>query len=387
MKKPTHAPLERVQTDVINARQLGLFLAFFLPCARLLELPRLLAEYAGGDLLLPALVGLINEFFAVFALFLTVKKLKKSIFQMVAERFGSGFSKTLYALYAAFFLLSSFVPLLDAEKFSHAAFSDASPTFFAFAPFFLLSGFVCVKGIKAIGRSADLTPLLFCIPLLGIFVMSVGQADFTALLPLFEKPVLKTAAATYKVLPHFLGGALAVPLVGGAYEYKDGDGKRILPAYAVGAVITLLFLAVFYGVYGPLAPKTHYAVSKIAQYFPALAVVGRIDLLFVYAFTVVLFFYVALPLQLSVDCFVKATGFGNKPLISAVLNVVLFVLILFFNRHYDTLYVFFSETLALAYIVFTLVLPQLAPLLLLGKKKNDRGRYQTNAKKEKKNAR
>ena len=243
-----------------------------------------------------------------------------------------------------------------------------------------------MKGIKAVGRSADLTPLLFFVPLVGVLVMSVGQADFTALLPLFEKPVLKSMSATYRVLPHFLGGALAVPLVGGAYEYKDGDEKRILPAYAVGALITLFFLAVFYGVYGTLAPKTHYAISKIAQYFPALAVVGRIDLLFVYALTVVLFFYVALPLQLSVDCFVKATAWGNKRLISAILNAVLFVLILFFNRHYDALYVFFSETLAPVYVVFTLLLPQLAPLLLLGERKTNGAGIQRTQKRRKNNA-
>ena len=388
MKNTVHAPAERAKsTDVINARQLGFFLAFFLPCAKLLELPRLLAEYAGGDLLLPAFLGLINEFFAIFALFLTVKKLKKSIFGAIAERFGNGFAKTLYALYALFFLFSSFAPLLDAEKFSHAAFSDASPTFFAFAPFFILSGFLCTKSIKAIGRSADLTPVLFFVPLLGLFVMSVGQTDLTALLPLFEKPIFHSLAASAKVYPNFMGGALLVPLIGGAYEYKEGDGKRILPAYGAGALITLFFLAVFYGIYGPLAAKEHYAVSKIAQYFPALSIVGRIDLLLVYALTIVLFFYAALPLQLFVDCFVKATNIDKKPLISTVLNVVFFLLILFFNRHYDTLYEFFSITCAPVYLIFTIVLPQLSPLLLIGRKKKEEGRYQTNAKKEKSHAR
>ena len=54
----------------INARQLSLFLAFFLPVGKILELPSLLARGAGGDLLLPAFLGSLLEFAALCALLL-----------------------------------------------------------------------------------------------------------------------------------------------------------------------------------------------------------------------------------------------------------------------------------------------------------------------------
>ena len=64
------------------------------------------------------------------------------------------------------------------------------------------------------------------------------------------------------------------------------------------STICLLYtsLAVFYGVFGAVAPKQEFAFSKTAQYFQALTVVGRFDLLLIYLMTIVLLFYYCLSL-------------------------------------------------------------------------------------------
>ena len=45
----------------ICARQIAFAAAFLLPAAKLLEVPSLLAEYAKGDLLLPALMHFLTQ--------------------------------------------------------------------------------------------------------------------------------------------------------------------------------------------------------------------------------------------------------------------------------------------------------------------------------------
>jgi hypothetical protein len=275
--------------------------------------------------------------------------------------------------YAVLLLAYAFPFLLDLEKFSLTAFSDTEPTFFSFLPFFIFCGFACVKGIKAVGRSADLCPVLFFLPFLGLIVLSVSSTNFSAILPVFEfslKTHLKTA---YQTAPFWCGGALALPMFEG-YEPRTGDEKKLALGYLTGAVCALIFLAIFYGLYGPLTEKEHYALSKIGQFFPALATLGRTDLLLVYAITVALLFFTVLPVLLSSGLFVSAFGEKGKLPVAIAINALLFVAVLFLNRRYNAVYRLFTVTLAPVYIAFGLALP---PSFLIfsgkkGEKKNEK---------------
>ena len=100
--------------------------------------------------------------------------------------------------------------------------------------------------------------------------------------------------------PHFSDVILLLPLFL-HYKPKKGDKAKIMTGYGIGAGFTLLFLAVFFGIYSSIAQREHYAFSKIAQYFPALSVLGRVDLIFIYLLSVVLLFYTCLPLQYTTD--------------------------------------------------------------------------------------
>ena len=112
-------------------------------------------------------------------------------------------------------------------------------------------------------------------------------------------------------------------------------------------------MGVFYSLYSTIAPREHYAFAKIAQYFPALATVGRIDLLFVYALSIVLFFFVATPLQYTVQLLSDSVT-GEKyrlPLVVAI-NFGAFLFVLFMNKRYDTIYAFLSGK---AYFIYPLL--------------------------------
>ena len=209
----------------INARQLSFFCALVLPVGKLLELPSLLTSYAGGDPLIAALLGSAVEFLAFLALVLFAKRRGAPI-EALEARCGKPTARIFLGVYTLFLLAFSVLPLFDLERFSHAAFSDTSPTFFTFTPFLVLAGFICAKGLKGVGRSADLTPILCLFPLLLLLAMSVGQADFSRLLPVVEKPISVSAKAAWKTLPYFSSGGLLLPLMSG-YSYEKGDEKKI----------------------------------------------------------------------------------------------------------------------------------------------------------------
>lgn len=381
------------KNQTVLPRQVAFAAAFLLPVGKFLEAPALLSRHAKGDILLPAILWFLIESLVLIAVLYAATRSEKTLCQRIDTAFGK-WSMLVYLPFAAYYLFAALLPILDLEKFAYAAFFDTAPTTFYFATFFLFSGFFAAKGVKSIGRSADLCIFLFLLPFFALLIMSLTTADFSHLLPLFGTDFFGVLLGVRDTSPHFSDVALLLPLIAncrfthkktartatettlpsstrGNFAQRGNEdnakgGKPILLGYAVGAFFTLLLLATFYAVYSSLAPREHYAFSKIAQFFPALEVIGRIDLLFIYMLTLVQLFYTCLPVHYATECIAKSLRVTRRTWISAFLNFALFLFALFGNRFYNAFYAVISTRLA---PVFWFVADML-PLLLLFLPKN-----------------
>ena len=135
---------------------------------------------------------------------------------------------------------------------------------------------------------------------------------------------------------------------------------------------TLLFLGVFYGVYSTIAAREHYAFAKIAQYFPALTVIGRIDLLLVYLLCIVLFVYVATPLHYATDLTTRICGGKRRAWFSLAFNLAALLFTLFCNQHYNAIYALFGQYLFPAFWFFADLFPLALLFLVLKKRKKEK---------------
>lgn len=368
-------------SPTINTRQLCFFAAFVVPVSKLLETPSLLSSYALGDLIFPAFLQFLLQSIPLAALLFLSSKAEEGLFALIEEKLGRIGSKILYAALALYYIFSTLLPLLDLEKFSQAAFFDTAPTAFNFTPFFFLSGFICAKGLKSFSRVTDLCFPIFLIAFFGLIFMSAGKADYQSILPWFEFPLPKIGNAVRNTTAHFSDAILFLPLLGN-YRHEKGATKKVLGSFWLGACFTLLFLATFYGIYTSLAPRQHYAFTKTAQYFPALKTVGRIDLLLVYLLTVVLLYYHTLPLQCATTLIAKTVNVEQKTLISLLLNGSLFAFTFFCNKYYNFFSQLLTQTLWWIFPVFSVLLPLLCLLLLIGKTRKKKGGKVARKKKE-----
>ncbi len=358
-----------MQKSLLPARQIALFCACVLPAYKLVEVPALLAERVQGGLLFPALVHFLLQFAVLSALLYVISQDDKPLVTRLKARMGK-WLYLFYALYGVFFIFYVILPLLDLEKFTYAVFYDTAPTTFSFGFFFLVCAFIGAQKLVAVGRFSDIAAFLFPVAFITLAVMSFPACDFSAMLPLVDTPFQDGLYAfKYTAMP-FSDVAILLPLLL-FLDYRKGDGKKIGIGYAVGALATLIFLTLFYGVFSTTANREHYAFAKIAQYFPPLRVVGRIDLLFVYFICVVLFFYAGLPVLYTVRC-VKGI-FPNCPtaLLSGAISVLLFLFTLFFNKYYDNAYRLFGNTLYPVFWLFSLIIP-LGLLFFKGGKKHEK---------------
>lgn len=352
----------------IYARQIGFFAAFILPLGKFLETPSLLSQYAKGDILLPAILQYLVQSLILLGILYAASRSEKSILERLQERLGKWIIP-LFILYAVYFLFAAILPLLDLEKFVYAAFFDTAPTAFSFGAFFILLGFFCTKGMKALGRCADLCLFFFLVPFLALMLMAFFEADFTRLLPFFGTDIEGISQAVIHTTPHFSDAVLLLPLIVNL-KYKEGDGVKIMSGYWTGAILTLLFFAIFFSVFSTLAPREHYAFLKIAQYFPALDIIGRIDLVFIYLLSVILLFYTCTPILYSVELSSRLFKTNRKTVLSGIISVVAFLFVLFANRHYNVFYNVIGGKLAPIFWLIAYLLP--LSLLLLRKPSTNR---------------
>ena len=356
------------KNERVYTRQLAFIAAFLLPMGKLLEAPSILARSAAGDLLLPAVLHFLLQTLLLLGILFACSQSKQTLLERIENRLGK-WTVLLYALYGIYFLFAAALPLLDMEKFVYAAFFDTAPSTFSFAVFFFFSAYACAKGFKSVGRSGDISLFLFVLPFFALVLMSFSASDFSSLLPLFGTDFKQSLTAFSDSTPYFSDVALLLPLIAN-HRYKKNDGVKIAAGYWSGAAFTLLFLSIFYGVYSSIAAREHYAFSKIAQYFPALNVIGRIDLLLVYLLTIILLFYTVLPLQHFTELTARIIHTKRKSIISAILNFALLFAVLFLNRFYDLFHTFIEGKLAFIFWLVADLLPLF--LLFLPKKPQER---------------
>ena len=107
---PTHA------NNRILGRQIAFAAAFLLPAAKFLEAPSLLANYAKGDLLLPAVLHFLLQAGVLFAILSVAARSEKTLFERLNERLGKG-AVFFYLLFSSYYIFAAILPLLDLEKF------------------------------------------------------------------------------------------------------------------------------------------------------------------------------------------------------------------------------------------------------------------------------
>ena len=140
------------QKGEVYARQIAFCAAFILPMGKLLEAPSLLASFAKGDILLPAILQFLAQTLALLGVLYASSCSEKNLWERIQQRLGKGV-RFFYIFFALYYLFFAILPLLDFEKFVYAAFFDTAPTTFSFGFFFILLAFVCSKGIKSFSRS------------------------------------------------------------------------------------------------------------------------------------------------------------------------------------------------------------------------------------------
>lgn len=340
----------------ISVRQICFIMLVYTAVSKFIFYPCELSFGSGRDLLFAAATDFLIQGIIIWAVSYLCSRTDKTFFELIEGTLGNITARIIYGLFALFFILCTVVPLFEQKLYVQDIFYDTVPSLTVFLPFFIFSIYAASKNFRNIGRSADICMPLFFVSMLLIFSMSLFEVEWDAFLPILKTPLKSVFGGSLTTAFRFFEPCWLLMFMG-HFKYKEGDAAKITLSYAGGAAFVLTVLLIFHGVYGGAAATRQFAISKISLFFPAIDVIGRIDLISLYVLEVVMIFALVINIQLAVHCLVKCTGYDNRPVFSLIVNGLLILVIVLFNNNLSTIHKMWSNWFWIATLVFTVIMP------------------------------
>ena len=169
--------------DNIKLRQICFYFACMMPAAKLLIYPATLAYDTKNDLLLAAGLNFAAQVLVLGAVLWLSARTDRTFFALLEGAFGRLCARIVYCLCAAFFLFSALFPMLEQRVFVTQVLYENVPSVLVYTPFFAVSFFACLQGLRTLGRAADVAMPLFAVSFVALILLAAPHADFGALLP------------------------------------------------------------------------------------------------------------------------------------------------------------------------------------------------------------
>ena len=327
--------------------------------SRLLIYPSKLSEVCGNDLLFPVLIDFAVQTAVVWAVCFLCSKTDKTFFELLENTFGNIVARIIYGLFALYFVLITVFPMMEQKLYVGQIFYDTVPSLIVFLPFFAFSVYAGCKEFNNIGRCADISLPIFAITFGIMMFMAFSGMNLTNLLPVLKRPATKIFEGALSSFFRFAEPSFLLMFMG-HFKYRKGDAAKITLSYAGGGLIVILFVAVFYSIYGVISPSRDLAISRVAIFFPAISLIGRVDLIALYFLEVAMLFALVINIQFAVHCLKECTGVRLGSVWSVAVNVILLVLVIVLDSLFSGVVEFYSKWVWIITAIFSLLLPLLA---------------------------
>ncbi len=350
----------------IKVKQICALFICLLPLSKIVSAPAIIAKNYAEKIWFPPLVWFLFELlFIGFVFVLDKMHGGKTFFDILSSEYSENFAKAIYFFYGVFFFIKSFLPLIEHKALIETAFYEILPSTPIFYPLFLVTFYISLKGLKALGRAAE-----FCLPLswaglITIMFLAVPSGNAEVLLPLFHGN--KSGAISLLSTVSWFGDALYFLFFMGHFEKEKRSVLRVLSSYAIPAVFTLGFFVCFYAVFAFVAETQLIAVKEVGIFSVTLQNVGRFDYIAVFLIALASVLSVSFPIVTSVKMFERVFPAKNAFIPALVINVLLLAATYLFAQKYQLIVEIYQKYL---YPLFIFVF--ILPLLGLKRRKNEK---------------
>lgn len=340
----------------LSVRQICIIMCVYGAASKLMLYPTTMAAACGNLLWASILLNTALQSAIVWGVCFLSERTGVTFFELVQRGLGKTVARIIYAVYAVYFLFSAFAPMVEQQLMVHEAFYDTIPSILVFLPFFIFAVYAGSKGLTNAGRTAEICLPVFAVTVFLLLVMSAMECDFSALLPFGARKFSEVLSGCGQGFFRFDGGAVMLMFMGN-YEKTKRSSLKIALSSAIGGITVAVVAAVFWAVYSDLAVVQYFAITKISIFFSAISLIGRTDLLAVYALDIAMLFSIVLNIQLASYALTMVFARPLTSIYSLALNAVLLALAFALNNKFALVQSLASSVLGWATLACAYVLP------------------------------
>ncbi len=323
-------------TKQLRTRQVCLFFLAMLPVTKIFLLPSLLAENARQDMWISALVNLFLDLFTLWAVARAYKNCSTDFFGVLENNFGKIGSKFVLFIYVIFFMLKAILPINEQKDYVESTLYITMPSLFTFLPFFLVTFYLCLKKLNAIGRVSDVLFLGTLIGLILILALAIPNADLQSFLPLGVTGAKSVLTASYKGLNWFGDCVYFLFFIGNFTKEKNAE-RNILLSYLASCLLSVLFLFLFYATFSSIAFRQRFALTEIAKYTTIINNIGRFDYIGIFLLLFSYIFSASLPIYFANLVMQKIFPMEKKWIYPLILCSIIIFILIFFGEYFASI--------------------------------------------------
>ncbi len=261
-----------------TSRQMLLILGLLFPLARMILFPSSLAFFSGTDGIFSVVISMLFELIVLVFIIVMWRKNGGSFFDMISQNLSPWVAKTVSALYILLFF-AKLVLILSSQKLMMTNLLYESGKSIIFLPVIGLLLYGGIKNSNAVGRIFELSAWFVMFAFLAIMFLSLPSVKVENFFPLFENGISNTLEGWLRFPIYF--GDFTFFLVFFSFTRVDFPPWKMLFAWLINFIITMLFILVFFGVFGKLSAGGTFAISNLSKYTVSFSQIGRYDFLFI----------------------------------------------------------------------------------------------------------
>ena len=353
----------------LRTRQICFFYIALMPVVKFFTAPSLICGFSHEDLWISASLNCLADLITISAIYFLLKDENCDFFTLLERRCGKIFAKSILALYFAFFLLKTVMPLSEEKNYVELTLYITAPNLTTFIPVLIAVFFLCVQRLRVIGRIADGVFIIAVIGYVLTFALSVSDTDPAAVLPVGATGAKSIFLGAYSSSAWFSDGAYFLFFIG-EYSKSKRDGLKIILSAAIASIIVVAFTIVFYGTFTSIAQRQHFALTELSKYTTAINNMERFDYIPIFAILFVSVFSLALPFYFATELLTRLLPV--KRFIAALFTCAIpAAMLLFFDDYFNSIENFIVTYASGYFIFFGCVFPIAAAIFIKLLKKKE----------------
>ena len=346
--------------NLVTSRQLNLFFIFIAPLTKLLVLPSLLFFSAFRDAYIVIFCYLAIDIIFLLLMLDLVKNDKRNLSEILTDSIGVVGKNIVFILLGLFFLLKTLIPSLEQSLLSQNILYESSPSMMFFIPIFAVMCYGGVIGFKSSFRTIELMTPIIGFGILALVISAMFSADFLGIFPILEYGVSPIAKSLFNYSLWFGDFIIILPLLGHIKKTKNTK-RNTLVAFASGMFGVAFIYIVILGIFGVLAPRQLYIITKVSKYSVALSNLGRVDFLFIILNLIGMILHTTILFTAMIYFFHEAFKI-NRTILSAVLSIVMLIFSMMYILRFKSIINFVLQYFS----IFVLIVQYLVPVVIYG---------------------